>query len=338
MEYRSLGCSGLKVSPLCLGTMMFGRETQPQQARRIIDEAYGAGVNFIDTADQYVDGRSEQIVGAAIAKQRVHWVLATKVGCPMGEDPNHQGLSRRWILHEVEASLARLGTDWIDIYYLHLEDHSTPLEETVSAIGQIIRDGKIRYFGVSNFRSWRIAEIIRLCGLLGVPAPVVSQPYYNAFNRQPEVEQLPVCAHYGLGVVPYSPLARGVLTGKYDPGKRPQAQSRAGRADGRMMETEWRPESLALAEKLKAYATKRGVSPGHLAVNWVLNNSLVTSVLAGPRTMAQWRDYVRALDYEFTSEDEALFDALVASGHPSTPGYNDPRYPIEGRPTRTAAG
>jgi len=338
MEYRSLGRSGLKVSPLCLGTMMFGRETSPQQARKIIDAAHDAGINFIDTADQYVDGRSEEIVGAAISKRRYDWVLATKVGCPMGDDPHRQGLSRRWIMQEVEASLSRLKTDWIDIYYLHLEDTTTPIEETISTIGQLIRDGKIRYFGVSNFRSWRIAEVVRQCGLLGVPAPVVSQPYYNAFNRQPEVEQLPVCGHYGLGIVPYSPLARGVLTGKYEPGKKPNAQTRAGRGDGRMLESEWRKESLDLAQEVKAYAADRGVSAAHLAVNWVLNNALVTSVLAGPRTLEQWRDYVRALDYDFTAEDEALFDRLVPAGHPSTPGYSDPRYPIEGRSTRIAGG
>lgn len=336
MEYRSLGRSGLKVSPLCLGTMMFGRETPAPQARKIIDTARDAGVNFIDTADQYVDGRSEEIVGAAVSRNRYDWVLATKVGNPMGDDPHRRGLSRRWILEEVEASLKRLKTDWIDIYYLHLEDHATPIEETVSTIGQLIRDGKIRYFGVSNFRSWRIAEVVRQCGLLGVPAPVVSQPYYNAFNRQPEVEQLPVCGHYGLGVVPYSPLARGVLTGKYEPGKKPGAQTRAGRGDARMLESEWREESLDLAQQVKAHAAERGVTASHLAVNWVLNNTFVTSVLAGPRTLEQWRDYVQALSYGFTADDEALFDRLVPAGHPSTPGYSDPRYPVEGRPTHTA--
>ena len=338
MEYRLLGRSGLRVSELCLGTMMFGRETPPAQARKIIDHARNAGVNFIDTADQYIAGKSENVVGEALAKSRQHWVLATKVGNPMGDGANERGLSRRWIFLAVEASLRRLKTDWIDIYYLHVEDHHTPLEETVDALGQLTRAGKIRHFGVSNFRAWRIAEIIRLCGELGVPKPIVSQPYYNAFNRQPEVEQLPVCGHYGLGVVPYSPLARGVLTGKYVPGEKPQAKSRAGRGDGRIMETEWRTESLDLAQKVKAYGDKRGASAGHLAVNWVLNNALVSAVLAGPRTLDQWRDYVRALDYAFTPDDEAFFDTLVPIGHASTPGYSDPRYPIEGRPTHTQTG
>ena len=337
MEYRVLGRSGLNVSALCLGTMMFGRETPPAQARRIIDHAHGAGINFIDTADIYTAGRSEKVVGEALTKTRQHWVLATKAGNQMGEGANQRGLSRRWLSIAVEASLARLRTDWIDIYYLHVEDHDTPLEETVDAVGNLIRSGKIRHFGVSNFRSWRIAEIIRLCGELGVPKPVVSQPYYNAFNRQPEVEQLPVCGHYGIGVVPYSPLARGVLTGKYVPGEKPQAKSRAGRNDGRILQTEWRDESLDLAQKVKAHADARGAAAGHLAVNWVLNNALVTSVLAGPRTLDQWRDYVRALDYTFTADDEAFFDSLVPAGHASTPGYSDPLYPIEGRRVHTSA-
>ena len=253
----------------------------------------------------------------------------------MGDGPDRRGLSRRWILHAAEASLTRLKTDWIDIYYLHLEDHTTPLEETVSAIGDLIVQGKIRHFGVSNFRSWRIAEIVRLCGLIGVPKPVVSQPYYNAFNRQPEVEHLPACGHYGLGVVPYSPLARGVLTGKYASGSKPVAGSRAGRGDARMLESEWRPESLVLAQKVAERAGVLGVSGVDLAVGWVLNNRFVTSVLAGPRTLDQWRSYLKALDYEFTAEDEAFFESLVTTGHPSTPGYNDPRYPVEGRATHT---
>ncbi len=334
MDYRRLGTSGLKVSPLCLGTMMFGDRTDEATSKEIVAEARAAGLNFIDTADQYCDGRSEEIVGRAIKSDRGKWVLATKVGNPSPpEDPNRCGLGRRWILEAAEESLRRLNTEVIDIYYLHLEDHGTPLEETVSAIGDLIRQGKIRHFGVSNFRSWRIAEIVRLCGQLGVDRPVVSQPYYNAVNRMPEIEQLPVCGHYGLGVVPYSPLGRGVLTGKYDPAAAPPADSRAATKDARMMQTEWRPESLEIAQKVKAHAEARGITAGQFAVAWVLNNRLVTAALAGPRTLAQWRDYMGALDYGFTAEDEALVDDLVAPGHPSTPGYSDPRYPIEGRPT-----
>jgi len=253
----------------------------------------------------------------------------------MGPGPNQRGLSRGWMHQAVEASLARLGTDYIDIYYFHKEDPDTPLAASVSAMGDLVSAGKVRYFGLSNFRSWRIAEVCRLCDELGIDRPIVSQPYYNAMNRMPEVEQLPVCAYYGLGVVPYSPLARGVLTGKYLPNAALPPDTRAGRRDKRLMETEWRHESLEIAQKVKAHAEAKGMSAGQLAVNWVLNNALVTAAIVGPRTEAQLDDYLGALAHRFTAEDEALIDGLVASGHPSTPGYNDPSYPIEGRIPRS---
>ncbi len=254
----------------------------------------------------------------------------------MGKDPNRAGLSRRWVLQAADESLSRLGTNHIDIYYLHKEDHATPLAETVGALGDLIRQGKIRYFGVSNYRSWRVAEICNICDRLGIDRPVVSQPYYHAMNRVAEVEHFPACSYYGLGIVPYSPLARGILTGKYRLDAAPDKESRAGRNDARMMQTEWRPESLKLAQDIRKHAEARGITAGQFAVSWVLNNSLVSAVIGGPRTEEQWDDYLGALNYRFTSEDEALIDSLVVSGHPSTPGYNDPQYPIEGRPTRTA--
>ena len=337
MDYRSLGRSGLKISPICLGSMMFGGATDEPTSALIIDKARDAGINFIDTADAYSGGGSEQVVGRAIARHRQHWILATKLANPMGTDPNRAGLSRRWVMQAAEESLKRLGTDYLDIYYLHKEDHSTPLEETVRAIGDLIRQGKLRYFGVSNYRAWRVAEICNICDRLGIDRPIVSQPYYNAMNRMPEVEHFPACGHYGIGIVPYSPLARGVLTGKYQPDAAPDKDSRAGRNDARMMQTEWRPESLVLAQRMRAHAEARGITAGQLAVAWVLNSSFVSAVIAGPRTVAQWDDYLLALNYQFTVEDEALVDRLVASGHPSTPGFNDPAYPIEGRRPRTAS-
>jgi aryl-alcohol dehydrogenase (NADP+) len=336
MEYRHLGRSGLKISPMCLGTMMFGGATDEPTSVRIIDKARAAGINFIDTADAYSQGNSEQVVGRAISNSRNSWVLATKLANQMGDDPNRGGLSRRWVLQAADESLKRLGTDYIDIYYLHKEDHATPLQETVRAISELIQKGKVRYFGVSNYRAWRVAEICNICDRLGIDRPVASQPYYNAMNRMPEVEHFPACLYYGLGIVPYSPLARGVLTGKYAPDAAPDKDTRAGRNDVRMMQTEWRPESLQLAQQIKRHAETRGITAGQFAVSWVLNSSFVSAVIAGPRTEAQWDDYLRALDYRFTSDDEALIDRLVASGHPSTPGFNDPAYPIEGRRARTA--
>lgn len=336
MDYRNLGRSGLKVSPICLGTMMFGGQTDEPTAGRIVAKAHEAGINFIDTADMYNEGRSEEVTGRLIGRNRDSWVLATKVANPAGPGPNDRGLSRKWIMRAAEASLRRLGTDFIDIYYLHKEDHSTPLAESVRAMADLVRHGKIRYFGVSNHRAWRVAEICRLCDDHGIDRPVVSQPYYNALNRMPEVEHLPACDYYGLGVVPYSPLARGVLTGKYHPDAPPPEDTRAGRQDTRMMQTEWRRESLEIAQTIKRHAEARGITPGQFAVGWVLNNRFITAVIGGPRTEAQWDEYVGALSYEFTAEDEALLDRLVPAGHPSTPGYSDPAYPIEGRKPRTA--
>lgn len=332
MEYRNLGRSGLRVSPLCLGTMMFGGPTDAATAGRIVARAAEAGVNFIDTADAYTSGRSEELTGAAIRADRHRWVLATKLANPIGTGPNDRGLSRRWIMHAIEASLRRLGTDHVDIYYLHKEDHATPLLETVRAMGDLVRQGKIRYFGVSNYRSWRVAEICALCDALRIARPIVSQPYYHALNRAAETEHLPACGYYGLGVVSYSPLARGILTAKYDPAAPPPEDSRAGRGDARIMQAEWRPESLAIARTIAEHAAARGITPVQFALGWVLNNRLVTGLIGGPRTMEQWDAYILAAETRFTPDDEALVAALVAPGHASTPGYNDPAYPIEGRP------
>ncbi|WP_135466858.1 aldo/keto reductase [Crenalkalicoccus roseus] len=331
MEYRILGRSGITVSRLCLGAMMFGGVTSAADSRRIIARAREAGINFLDTADVYNAGASEEVVGEAIAGGRNAWVVATKIGNPTGPGPNERGLSRRRILQGAEASLRRLRTDYLDILYLHREDPGTPLDVTVGALADLVRAGKIRHFGLSNFRSWRIAEACSLCDRMGLDRPVVSQPLYNIMNRQAEVEQIPAAAHHGLGVFPYSPLARGVLAAKYRPGAPPPEGSRAARADRRMMETEWREESLAIAQRVAAHAEARGTTPVAFAIAWVLNNALVTGAILGPRTERQLEEYLAALAFRLTAEDEALVDSLVAPGHPSTPGYNDPQYPVEGR-------
>ena len=334
MDYRNLGKSGLKISPLCLGTMMFGAATDEATAARIIGRAREQGVNFIDTADAYAQGRSEEIIGRAIAGERSWWVLATKIANPTGKGPNGRGLSRRHVFDATHASLRRLGVETIDVLYLHKEDPTTPLAETVRALGDLIQAGKLRYFGVSNYRSWRIAEICRLCDEFGIDRPAVSQPLYNALNREPEIEHLPACGYFGLGVVPYSPLARGVLTGKYRPDTPPPAETRAGRQDRRMMESEWRQESLHIALTLAEHAQARGITPGQFALAWVLNNHFVTGAVAGPRTEEQWEGYLGALAYRCDADDENLVNRLVTTGHASTPGYNDPSYPLEGRVPR----
>lgn len=334
MEYRRLGASGLSVSPICLGTMMFGDRCDGATAARIVASAREAGINFIDTADNYTKGAAEAITGELIGAERDWWVLATKVGNPMGKGPNQKGLGRKWILQELDASLKRLGTDYVDIYYLHLDDYDTSQEETLEAVDDAIRAGKVRHWGVSNFRAYRIVSLAMTAREMGVPGPIVCQPYYNALNRMPEVEILPACEEHGLGVVPYSPLARGVLTGKYLPGEAPPEGTRAGRQDARMLQTEFRAESLRIAQDVKVRAKAKGMTAGQFALNWVLANELVTSVLAGPRTLEQWTEYLGALDHELNGEDELFIDAMVAPGHPSTPGYSDPKYPIRGRVTR----
>ncbi len=275
MEYRRLGASGIEVSPLCLGTMTFGDTTDAAEAQRIVDAAFDAGINFIDTADNYGNGASETIVGAAIKANRQRWILATKVGNVLTAKPHDGGLSRRWILRACDDSLARLGTDYIDIYYLHRDDPDTPIAETVGAIGDLIRSGKIRYFGVSNYRGWRIAEVVNECEAQGVPTPVVCQPYYNLLNRMPEVEILPACDYYGIGVAPYSPIARGVLTGKYVAGAVPEDSRVApqGRAD----DGDGVPRGIVRdrARRCRRTPEKTGRTLTQFALAWLWANRIV---------------------------------------------------------------
>ena len=332
MKYRRLGNSNLKVSTLCLGTMMFGQQTPMEEAARIVASAKEHGINFIDTADVYNESASETMLGQLLAGQRQDWVLASKLGNKAGEGINQGHYSRRWIMQQTDAMLARLNTDYLDILYLHRDFHGENLEEAVRALGDLIRAGKICSFGLSNFRGWRIAEIMRLCEKTGVPQPVVCQPYYNLLNRCPEVEILPACGHYGLGVVPYSPLARGVLTGKYPPGQPAAEGSRAGSGDKRILETEFRAESLLIAQKIKARCEAKSWVPGQFAAAWVLANPLISSVIAGPRLLSHLEDVYGAEDLLLDSEDEAFVNALVIPGHASSPGYNDPGYPFHGRP------
>ena len=326
MHYRQLGASPLQVSALCLGTMMFADQTDEQEAAAIVADARERGVNFIDTADIYSKGASESMVGRLLQGQRDDWVLATKLGNAMGDRPNQGYYSRAWMLREVEASLQRLQTDRIDILYLHRDRAGLNLEEPLYALKHLIDSGKILYWGISNFRGWRIAEAVFIARQIGLPPPVVCQPYYNLLNRMPETDILPACQHFGIGVVPFSPIARGVLSGKYQPGLEPPKDSRAGRNDARILQTEFRPESLVIAQQVQQHAQQQGISAAQFATAWVLAHQAISSVIAGPRTLQQWQDYLPALDYTVTVEDERLINGLVSPGHPSTPGYNDPAH------------
>jgi len=234
MDYRNLGSTGVKVSPVCLGTMMFGGQTNEADSIAIMHKAIDEGVNFFDSADMYNAGESEVVVGKAIIDRREQVVLATKGRNRMGDGPNALGGSRLHLTRAIDESLRRLKTDYIDIYYFHTPDYDTPIEETLRAMDDMVRQGKARYIACSNFRTWRLMESLWTSDALGLNRFCCIQPLYNIVNRDIEVELLPACEEYGVGVVSYSPLARGVLTGKYKAGEKFPAGSRASRNDKRM--------------------------------------------------------------------------------------------------------
>lgn len=331
MDYTYLGRSGLRVSRLCIGTMDFGAGMDHATAERVIESAREAKVNFIDTADAYNAGASETMLGKLLAKDRDSWIIATKVGQQDGAPHRKQGLSRKWMLHAIDASLKRLGTDYVDIYYMHHRDRDTPLIESVEAMRDIVASGKASYWGFSNHHGWEIGEIIRLCDQTGCPRPVIAQPLYNIIMRQVENDYLPACAHYGIGVAPFSPLARGALTGKYRAGAPPPNDSRAARGDASILNRDFSLRVFEVVEAIRAHCAKRGMTPADFALLWVLNNRTVSSVITGPRTLEHWNGYLGALRHTFTAEDEKLVDSLVSSGHPATPGLILSRHPPMGR-------
>ncbi len=331
MQYRYLGRTGVKVSPICLGTMMFGGPTDEAASAEIIHQALDLGINFIDTADMYSRGESERVVGRALADRRQHVVLATKGRAPMGDGPNEQGSSRLHLMDALHASLQRLGTDHIDIYYAHTPDYNTPIDETLRAMDDMVRSGKVRYIACSNYRAWRLCEALWTSDKLNLNRFCCVQPLYNIVNRDIEVELLPLCQEHKLGVVTYSPLARGILTGKYKPGEQPPEGTRASRKDSRMLQAEWREASLEVAAQLTAYCDQRGVSTSQFALAWCLANPIVSSVIVGPRTMDQFTDNIACLDLPMTQQDEELVDRLVPPGEHSGKGFQDTAYPITGR-------
>ena len=332
MKYQSLGHSGLKVSPICLGAMTFGKQTNDATAAKIVKLARDRGINFIDTAESYTGGASETALAKLIKKDRHDWVIATKLGSKaIGDGPNQRGLSRAWMADAIDGSLKRLGTDYVDIYYMHRADPTTPLAESIDAMGGLIRAGKVRYWGFSNFRAWKIPEMVHLCKELNVPPPVIAQPFYNALYRVAEFEYLPACHAYGIGAVPYSPLARGVLTGKFGMDVSSATDTARGAKEQETYGEIYTKECLAIAQKVKTYAEKRGLTPGQLATNWVLNNAICSSVVAGPRTLAHWKGYLGALDHVFTAEDEAFFEKLAPTCYPLEIGYHQKKDPPLGR-------
>lgn len=331
MQYRNLGRTGVKVSRLCLGTMMFGGPAPEADSIRIIHRAIDDGINFIDTANIYNAGESEVVVGKAIADRRHQVVLATKGRQAMGTGPNTSGATRLHLMRELDNSLRRLGTDFVDIYYVHTPDYETPIEETLRALDDMVRSGKVHYIACSNFRAWRLCEALWTSQRLNLRAFCCVQPLYNMVNRDIEVELLPLCQEYNIGVVSYSPLARGILTGKYKPGETAPEGSRAARKDPRMLQAEWREDSLKVAAEIAAHCQSRGVSPSQFALAWCLANPIITSIIIGPRTLEQYEDNLGCLDITVTDEDEALVDSLVPPGEHSGKGFQDPAYPVTGR-------
>ena len=331
MEYSVLGNSGVEVSRLCLGAMMFGSPTDESDSIKIIERAFEAGINFIDTANVYNAGESERIVGKAVKAFRDDVLIATKVSGAMGEGLNRSGTSRHHIMMAVEDSLRRLDTDRIDLYYLHRWNALTPIEESLRALDDCVRQGKVRYIAGSNFDAWRLCEAWWTSDRMNLEKFVCLQPLYNIVNRDVEVELLPFCKAYNVGVVSYSPLARGVLTGKYLPGQPPPPGSRAARQDRRILQTELREESYEVAQKLQPLAAAHGKTLAQFALAWTLANPTITSVIIGPKSIEQLEDNLGCLDCAISAEDEAAVDQLVPPGEHTGKGYNDPMYPVLGR-------
>ena len=328
MEYRSLGRTGMHVSPLCLGAMMFGAwgEKDHDESIRIINRAIDAGINFIDTADVYSQGESEEIVGKALAGgKRDDIILATKahgqmgvpVDAPMGTkgDPNMQGNSRRWIIRELENSLKRLGTDWIDLYQIHRPDTATDDEETLSALTDLQRQGKIRAFGSSTYPAHRMVEAQWTSQQRGLGRFVTEQPPYSLLVRGIEADVLPTAQKYGMGVLPWSPLAGGWLSGKYRKGAGTPDSSRADRLPARFdLSTPDNQRKLDAADALGVLADESGISLVHLAIAFVLRHPAVTSPIIGPRTMDHLESQLGAVDVRLSDDVLNRIDEIVPPG------------------------
>jgi aryl-alcohol dehydrogenase-like predicted oxidoreductase len=293
MNYRYLGKTGLKVSELCLGAMTFGRETSEPASHQILDRFVEAGGNFVDTADVYSAGKSEAIVGSWLKdKPRDDLVIATKVRFPMGKGPNDVGLSRKHILAGVEASLRRLGADYIDLYQVHCWDHITPLEETLSTLNDLVRSGKVRYLGASNYSGWQLQRAIDLSRRMGWEPFTCLQPQYNLLCRSIEWELIPVCIREGLGVIPWSPLRGGWLSGKYRRGMAaPPAGTRVEIAEEQGWGESWsnynNEQTWRVVDALVAVAEQVGKAPAQVAINWLLQQPGVTAPIIGARTLEQ---------------------------------------------------
>lgn len=320
MEYPNLGRPGVQVSPLCLGCMMFGGRTEPEDSYKIIDRAIDAGINFIDTANVYSRGTSEKVTGKALQRngRRDSIVLATKVHGPMGEGPNEWGNSRRHIINQCDASLKRLQTDWIDLYQIHRPQSDIPIDETLQAMDDLIRAGKVRYIGTSTFAAWQCVEALGVSRDLRLNRFVTEQPPYHILDRRIERELIPMARTYGYGLIPWSPLAGGLLTGKYKRGENAPEKSRfAGREDSERMNE----RVFDVTEGLEPLVQGKGCTMAQFAIAWCMNQPGITSSIIGPRTMEQLEDNLGALEVDVTEDDRKAVDKLVPPGEMVSPFY-----------------
>ena len=331
MEYRSLGRTGVQVRMLCLGCWMFGRSTEEAESAEIIDRALEAGINFLDTANMYSRGVSEESVGRALRRngKRQRVVLATKVYGPMDDDdPNAKGVHRRHIVEQCEASLRRLQTDHIDVYQIHRPVSQVPIDETLRALDDLIKAGKVLYIGTSTFAAWQIMESLWVSRELGLNRFVSEQPPYNLLDRRVERELIPMAQTYGIGILPWSPLAGGFLTGKYRRGEERPEGSRyhpAGHSDDRAVERRRRlfvDPAFDVVEGLAALARDKGCSISDLALAWVAQQPGVSSTIIGPRTVEQLYQNLDALDVELSDEDLDRIDEIAPPGRAAVSFYD----------------
>src|SRR5262249_42611204 len=322
MDYRFMGKTGLKVSELCLGAMTFGREATEETSFKIMDRFVEAGGNFIDTADVYSQGTSEQIVGRWLrGKRREDVVIATKVRFGMGDGTNDVGLSRKHMLASVEASLRRLGTDYIDLYQVHCWDRATPLAETLSTLNDLVRSGKVRYIGASNYSGWQLQKAVTLSQTMGWEPFTCLQPLYNLLDRSTEWELIPVCLNEGLGIIPWSPLRGGWLSGKFRRGMTaPLEGTRIKKAEEEGWGESWSryntEATWKVVDALLEVAQEIGKSPAQVALNWVLNRPGVTAPIIGARTMEQLKDNLSSTGWTLLAEHLECLTSASASDLP----------------------
>lgn len=322
-DYRNFGRTGVKISPLTLGCMMFGRRTELDESIRIIDYAIDAGINILDTSNSYSRGVSEQYTGEALKRngKRDDIFLATKVNMKMDDvNPNKQGNSRRFIIEQAEASLRRLQTDHIDLYQIHRPEPDTAIDETLRALDDLVRSGKVRYIGTTTFAGWQVVEALWASKELGLNRFISEQPPYNLLDRRIERELLPVAQTYGLAVIPWSPLGGGLLTGKYKRGEQPPSGSRY--ADpGPIQARRFTKGAYDVIEPLEQLAKEKGIPLSQLAQAWVIHQPNITSPIIGPRTLEQLQDAIKSLDVTFTPEDYKRIDEIIPPGTHVAPFY-----------------